>query len=361
LEFVLPLRVTHLLHTSYKRKFVQILLVGCVETSLELSHPTLESASANVSFLNMFSNDQTFIVRKDQSVSFAWELQTNDSVNDVLVPCTFQLHYQVPGVTTVPQKQHYSFTLENFTTLFLVTSALIPNDDDHQSQSSSLEIGKSYNVRLAAIPAIPEASATSYEVTFNEKDWSVTGKTTGDVVVENGLFQVTVSACPLKSGYLYLPSIRLLRQTTVAPKDERGGHGASGENSSSSDTTSSDHLTIETDSGQVSAGAGNASPVEISPETVSVDISPATVSVDISPVEISPEIISVYISPQTSSVEISPSDVLPNKGNDEYKLVAFDRNQIYDCTERQQIRVGSKDDRKLIASPVSAHATEITL
>jgi len=107
----------------------------------------------------------------------------------------------------------------------------------------------------------------------------------------------------------------------LVPENEKE-HGASGEDSnSSSESTSNSHQTI--DSEQASVDVGNVSPETATAETPSPDV------------------------PQSRQT---------------HRLEPFDQNQIYDCTQRQQIYVCSKDERKRIASPPpTVHATEIIM
>lgn len=54
-------------------------------------------------------------LKKNQNVSFLWELQTDDLFNETHVPCTLQFEYRLADddVTVAPYKQKFNFTLEN--------------------------------------------------------------------------------------------------------------------------------------------------------------------------------------------------------------------------------------------------------
>ncbi|XP_014670123.1 PREDICTED: trafficking protein particle complex subunit 10-like isoform X2 [Priapulus caudatus] len=229
-----PFTVSHSLHTTGKRKFVQVVIHGECGERFSFERPSLAATATTtdgraVDFTDLNIAGQVAVVSKDQNLSYIWSLE-DESIEEVdNLELVFSVTYKWLSSKIEecsPRQCGYHFTLANFKTFYSVTSHVEP-----VSGTAFCRAGHMCRLHVD-ISMVTETTNVSlmYEVIADQTMWAVCGRTAGVVTISDaGQHQVSLDVMPLVGGYLPLPEVKLSKYI----KAERTGSGDSGKAPSS--------------------------------------------------------------------------------------------------------------------------------
>ncbi|XP_033120524.1 trafficking protein particle complex subunit 10-like [Anneissia japonica] len=211
LSFQQPFRISHHLRTAGKRKFIQVSVENLCCAKFRLTDPEMKSlGQTSVKLQNLHPLTEKVLL-PTCTMSYMWRFAVSDNLPRAL-ECQFSIQYEL--IHPAPPREMallhtYSFTLEDFTTQYIVSSSVSPSSNDAMCRA-----GKLCNLQLH-VQVTGEHLETNtplmYEVVTDSNTWAVCGKNNGLLNIEENLTEVSLQVIPLTAGYLPLPAIKLSR------------------------------------------------------------------------------------------------------------------------------------------------------
>ncbi|KAI8520820.1 Trafficking protein particle complex subunit 10 [Branchiostoma belcheri] len=261
--FHYPFLATNQLHTAGDSKFVHVEVVGLSTTKFDLQDPDLTISDLQDSDtavrLTPLHQNSPMVVYRDQTVSYLWQLHPEELQGLPQLSCRFSMQYCLQG-----SQQHtpynYSFTLNNFKTLYQVETSV-----ETPTGSEKCQAGVLCPLRLLITTTSPAGDGQDtdtvplmYEVLADNTMWAVCGKSSGVVSMPTAAMttkEVLLEVMPLIGGYLPVPVVQLSQYQELPSPDHKELSPDGVKPSPGNDEPSPDEL-VPSHPGQVYFGHG---------------------------------------------------------------------------------------------------------
>ncbi|XP_071496038.1 trafficking protein particle complex subunit 10-like [Diadema antillarum] len=255
LEFSNPFTFHHKIYTAGQRKFLQVSVQSCGRPSFELSNGSLEVRGERSLTLTPSFRFTSIPLQPGKTVSYLWEAKpcteswpfdmTSLQFSVIYRPLDLNLDAEsadTPDDSTRDRTSFYDFDIENYQTLFEITSIIKPPQKEELCKAGTL---CSLDVTIKILdtptavamanssgdtptntpltPTVQSVSSLMYEIDTDGGMWAVCGRSTGVVTMPtkgSEITEVTLEVIPLVAGFLPMPAIRLSQYMTgVQAKD----------------------------------------------------------------------------------------------------------------------------------------------
>ncbi|XP_014773822.1 trafficking protein particle complex subunit 10 [Octopus bimaculoides] len=210
--FYPPLQFSHKVFSCQERKYIQVEVKGNHQTPFSLTKPHLKTVDNNdVDFTYLGHFDKWQEVHNDQSICYMWQLRSNAVPGPSSLDLIFSVTYRSSmDEDSLCRLSVYNIHLENIQTLYMITSNIIPGNDN-----KTCKVGNVCHLDFSVINI--DTSNTSsesqllYEVVVDHLMWAVCGRVTGIVTLTNSKFDTQLQIIPLMAGFLPFPLITLAK------------------------------------------------------------------------------------------------------------------------------------------------------
>lgn len=186
-----------------------MIVKGILDSRLILSDAEMKCDANGVELQNLNPKSQNEIkIYKNLTVSYLWEIQVEPLKTENELP-VIKVNYIVNYATEdQPQtKRNYScsFDVTDYQTLFRIQAKVEPSGLCRVSSVCSL------NLTIVKVQENPYTDLM-YEVLADQNTWAVCGRSSGVLSMHDTQQQsITLEVLPLSSGFLALPTIRILK------------------------------------------------------------------------------------------------------------------------------------------------------
>ncbi|ESO89313.1 hypothetical protein LOTGIDRAFT_154413 [Lottia gigantea] len=206
LIFYHPFHITHKLHTSKEKKFLQLTVIGNVKSEFTLLRPELSCLNClDLELIPFNKLEHQWKVSCDQTATFVWSIKSNISELPNLDLCFNVKYTSIQDKSGEQRLFSYICHLEQFQTQYLLDYELKTSEEKccKTGESTLLQI----HVQKASTCNKPD-SRLVYQVSDNTS-WAVAGKSTGVFDIADDEYSTTIDVIPLQSGLQHLPLVTL--------------------------------------------------------------------------------------------------------------------------------------------------------
>ncbi|GAB1598898.1 trafficking protein particle complex subunit 10-like [Argonauta hians] len=210
--FYPPLQFSHKVFSCQERKFIQVEVKGNHQTPFSLTKPHLKTVHNNdVDFTLLGHFDKWQEVHNDQAICYMWQLRSNAVPGPSSLDLIFSVTYRTSmDEDSLCRLSVYNIHLENIQTLYMITSKVMPGNDN-----KTCKVGSVCHLDFSIINIDPNNTSSEcqllYEVVVDHLMWAVCGRVTGIVTLTNSKFDTQLQIIPLMAGFLPFPLITLAK------------------------------------------------------------------------------------------------------------------------------------------------------
>ncbi|XP_071955676.1 trafficking protein particle complex subunit 10-like [Antedon mediterranea] len=211
LNFQQPFKISHNLRTAGKRKFIQVSIENVCHAKFRLTDPALNSPNQSNITLQHLHQPVEKVLLPSCTMSYMWTLVSDDTLPDSL-QCQFTIKYELIYPTPpidMHQVHMYNFTLQEFTTQYIISSTVSPSNSDPMCRAGKL-CDLQLNIQVTD-DSVQKDVPLMYELVTDSNMWAVCGKNNGLLTIEKNLTELSLQVIPLTAGYLPLPGVKLSR------------------------------------------------------------------------------------------------------------------------------------------------------
>ncbi|XP_041353835.1 trafficking protein particle complex subunit 10-like isoform X2 [Gigantopelta aegis] len=269
--FVHPFEISHKLHTSKERKYIQLTVQGSTVSEFKLSRPELCALTADVDVYLMNNPTQQLTVSNVQAANYVWQVKCNTAhVSAVEMGLTVD-HTCVLDMAGLTRRHAYSFSIHNFQTRYLLTYDVLSVEDKR-----TCKVGKmcSLEVKVKSTELAPQDERLVYKVSTGQQAWAVSGKSTEVFKLTDGCYKNNIDVLPLRAGFIHLPRVFIYKYSKM---EANASAEKQADEKPKMKTDQSEINFEEFDTGEVYDDSGSKQ-VHVKPEQCSNDVEISVVS-----------------------------------------------------------------------------------